>query len=243
MAFAKGSLVLVDYDGKAKGTEDVVETTRKARVGFEPAPRLIAVGEGWVLKGLDEELAKMSVDEKRSIEIPPDRAYGVRDPKKVRMIPLRKLGEDAEKVTVGDSINLDGRDGIIRYIGSGRVQVDYNHKHAGKTIVYEMHVVRALEADSEKATAIIDRGMEGIGKGTTSTLSGQTLEVMVPRALFRAEGLQAAKHMIQHDMFRFVPAVQTLRFVEEHRASPPKETVTRGEFLKETAPDAIKPRA
>ena len=49
------------------------------------------------------------------------------------MIPLRKLGEDAEKVSVGDTVEIDNKKGIIRFIGSGRVQIDYNHRFAGKT--------------------------------------------------------------------------------------------------------------
>ena len=242
MAFAKGTLVLAEYDGKAKGSDDVVDTTRKARAGSEPAPQLIAVGEGWVLAALDEAIASMSAGEERTIEVPPERAYGARDPGKVRMIPLRKLGEDAEKVGVGDTIEIDGRKGAIRYIGSGRVQVDYNHQHAGKTIVYSVRVVRALEADADKTTAIIEKGMKDVGRGTTSTLSGETLEVMIPRAAFRASGLQPAKHMIQHDVFRFVPAVKRLRFVEEHLAAPPPATATRSEFLKPAPPGQIRSR-
>ena len=30
---------------------------------------------------------------------------------KVRMIPLRKLGEDAEKVSIGDTIEVDNKKG------------------------------------------------------------------------------------------------------------------------------------
>jgi len=229
LALAKGSLVMVEYESRAKGGEGTIETTRGA--GGAHSARLVAVGEGWVLRGLDTALAGMSVGERRSIEVPPEGAYGARDPKKVRMIPLRKLGEDAEKVTVGDEIDLDGRKGTIRFIGSGRVQVDYNHRHAGKAIVYEMHVVRELTGDAERASAIVDRGMEGIGRGTAAALSGETLEVSIPESLFRAEGLQAAKQSIRRDMFRFVPAVRRLRFVEEHLAAPPKPTATRAEFL------------
>ena len=31
------------------------------------------------------------------------------------MIPLRKLGEDAEKVSVGDTVEIDNKKGIIRF--------------------------------------------------------------------------------------------------------------------------------
>ena len=87
-------------------------------------PKLVSVGEGWVLKGLDDALSETTAGDKKTIEVSPDKGFGERDKGKVRMIPLRKLGEDAEKVSVGDTVEIDNKKGIIRYIGSGRVQVD-----------------------------------------------------------------------------------------------------------------------
>ena len=71
------------------------------------------------------------------------------------MIPLRKLGEDAEKVSIGDTIEVDNKKGVIRFIGSGRVQIDYNHRFAGKTIVYDVNVLKELKSDEEKTTEIL----------------------------------------------------------------------------------------
>lgn len=145
MTFNKGSLILVDYTAKVKDSEEVFDTTieedaKKHSIheqNFKYQPKLVSIGEVSypVLKGLDEALAKTSVGDKLTIEVTSDKGFGDRDSGKVRMIPIRKLGEDAEKVSVGDSIEVDNKRGIIRYIGSGRVQVDYNHKYAGKTIL------------------------------------------------------------------------------------------------------------
>ena len=139
MTFSKNSLILVDYTAKVKDTQEVFETTiedeAKKHSIHDPdikyQPKLVSVGESWVLKGLDEALAKTSVGDKLTVEVTPDKGFGERDSGKVRMIPLRKLGEDAEKVSVGDTIEIDNKKGIIRYIGSGRVRVDYNHRFAG----------------------------------------------------------------------------------------------------------------
>ena len=74
---------------------------------------MLGVGEGWVLKGLDDALLAANVDEPLKIEIPPDKAFGERDTSKVRIIPLRKLGEKANEVGVGDVVELDERMGIV----------------------------------------------------------------------------------------------------------------------------------
>ena len=94
-----------------------------------------------MIKGLDEALAKYKCWRfKTTVEVSPDKGFGERDSGKVRMIPLRKLGDDADKVSVGDSIEIDQKKGIVRFIGSGRVQVDFNHRFAGKTILYDVKV-------------------------------------------------------------------------------------------------------
>ena len=101
MPLEKGSLVLVDYTAKVKDTNEVFETTREEEAKktdlYDPTrkyePRLVSVGEAWVLKGLDEALAKSSVGDKLNVEVTPDKGFGERDPNKVRMIPQRKLGD------------------------------------------------------------------------------------------------------------------------------------------------------
>lgn len=230
MALVKGSLILADYTAKVKDTSEIFSSTREKDAKDGAKPKLIAVGDGWVLKGLDESLVGMEPGEKKTIEIHPDKAFGVRDPRKIRMIPLRKLGEDAEKVSVGDTITIDKREGTIRYIGSGRVQVDYNHRFAGKTIIYDLEITKLLESDAEKSVAIVNNGFADYDVETKSVLTGDSLDVTIPQKLFRAEGLQVAKHFVQRDVFNYAKSVKKVRFTEEHLAEPPKPTMTKKEF-------------
>ena len=81
MTLEKGSLILLDYTAKIKDTNEIFETTRendvKSSENFDPSrkyePRLLGVGEGWVLKGLDDALLNANMDEPLNIEIPPDK--------------------------------------------------------------------------------------------------------------------------------------------------------------------------
>jgi len=167
LTFNKGSLILVDYTAKVKDTNEVFETTIEAEAkkhslhdpNIKYQPKLVSVGESWVIKGLDEALANSKVGDKSTIEVTPEKGFGERDKGKVRMIPLRKLGEDADKVSVGDTIEIDQKKGIVRYIGSGRVQVDYNHRFAGKTILYDVNVLKSLDNNEDKIYGILKRHM------------------------------------------------------------------------------------
>jgi peptidylprolyl isomerase len=224
LAFQKGTLVLVDYTAKVKDSNEIFETTREADaksnstydVNIKYQPRLISVGESWVLKGLDDALANTKVGDKLSIEVPPEKGFGTRDPGKVRMIPLRKLGEDAEKVTVGDTINLDDRTGIIRFIGSGRVQVDFNHRFAGKTIVYDLNVIKSLDTDQDKVLGLLKRRFPIEESKIKFEIKGIELDVNIPEEAMMMEGLQIVKRAIANEIFKFVQKLEQVNFIDTY---------------------------
>jgi len=224
LTFNKGSLILVEYTAKVKDTGEVFETTIEAEAkkhsihdaNVKYQPKLVSVGESWVIKGLDEALANSKVGDKTSVEVTPDKGFGERDSGKVRMIPLRKLGEDADKVTVGDTIEIDQKTGIIRFIGSGRVQVDYNHRFAGKTIIYDVNVLKALETDDEKINGMLKRHLPVDDSKLVFKKTGTSLDINIPEELFRSDGLQVMKHFIQSDIFKFVPTLEKINFLETH---------------------------
>jgi len=224
LAFSKGSLIQVDYTAKVKDTGEVFETTIESDAkkhsihdpNIKYQPKLVSVGESWVIKGLDDALANTNVGDKKTVEVTPDKGFGERDSGKVRMIPLRKLGEDADKVSVGDTIEIDQKKGIVRYIGSGRVQMDYNHRFAGKTILYDVNVVKALNTDEDKVFGILKRHIPVEDSEIKFKKSDKSLDVTIPEEIFRADGLAIIKHFIQTDIFKFVPTLDKINFVETY---------------------------
>jgi len=233
LTFDKGSLILVDYTAKVKDSEDVFDTTieedakkysiHESNVKYQP--KLVSIGEVSypVLKGLDEALAKTSVGDKLTVEVTPDKGFGERDSGKVRMIPLRKLGEDAEKVSVGDSIEVDNKRGTIRFIGSGRVQIDYNHRYAGKTILFDVNVIKSLDSPNDKVDGILKNRLPVEDTKIAFALKDKEVSVTVPEEILRADGLQIMKHFIQLDIFKFVNTLEKINFVETHVNKQAKE--------------------
>ncbi|MFB5632549.1 MAG: FKBP-type peptidyl-prolyl cis-trans isomerase, partial [Nitrosopumilus sp.] len=224
MTFDKGSLILVDYTAKVKDSEEVFDTTleedAKKYSIHEPnvkyQPKLVSIGEVSypVLKGLDEALAKTTAGDKLTVEVTPDKGFGERDSGKVRMIPIRKLGEDAEKVSVGDTIEVDNKRGIIRFIGSGRVQIDYNHRYAGKTILFDVNVLKSLDSPNDKVDGILKNRLPVEDTKISFDLKDKEVSITVPEEILRADGLQIMKHFIQLDIFKFVPTLEKVNFVE-----------------------------
>ncbi len=235
MTFQKGTLILIDYTAKVKDSNEVFETTREADAksnsihdaNIKYQPRLVSVGESWVLKGLDDALANTKAGDKLSIEVPPEKGFGVRDSGKVRMIPLRKLGEDAEKITVGDTIQLDDRTGIVRFIGSGRVQVDFNHRFAGKTIVYDVNVLKSLDTDQDKVMGLLKRRFPIDESKIKFELKATEIDITIPEEAMMMEGLQIVKRAISNEIFKFAPKLEKVNFVETYnkpKQEKPKTT-------------------
>jgi len=222
MPLEKGSLVLLNYVSKLKDEDRVIDTNveevAKECGLYDPTrryePMLVCVGEGWVIKGLDEFLLKAEVGQKATVEIPPEKAFGPRDPSKIHMIPLRRLGKDAERVRVGDEIEVNGRIGIVRYVGSGRVQIDFNHRYAGRVLVYEVEVLKKLEERDEKAMALVRRRLpvDGIELG----FEDGKVSIELPEAAFLIEGLQIIKRAIASDLFKYLDADE-VKFVERYK--------------------------
>jgi len=226
LTFNKGSLILIDYTAKVKDSDEIFDTTIEENAkkysiheqNVKYQPKLVSIGEVSypVLKGLDEALAKTSVGDKLTVEVTPDKGFGERDSGKVRMIPVRKLGEDAEKVSVGDTIEVDNKRGIIRYIGSGRVQIDYNHRYAGKTILYDVNVVKSLETPNDKVDGILKNRLPLEDSKIAFVLKDKEVNITIPEEILRADGLQIMKHFIQLDIFKFVPSLEKVNFIETH---------------------------
>ena len=243
MTFDKGSLIIADYTAKVKDSNEVFDTTieedaKKHSIyeqNLKYQPKLISIGESSypVLKGLDEALAKTSVGDKLTVEVTPDKGFGERDSGKVRMIPIRKLGEDAEKVSVGDTIEVDNKRGIIRFIGSGRVQIDYNHRYAGKTILFDVNVVKSLDSPSDKVDGILKNRLPVEDVKIVFDLKDKEVNVTIPDEILRADGLQIMKHFIQLDIFKFVPTLEKVSFVETHTNKQSSEK--KSEIKEETS--------
>ena len=181
-----------------------------------------------------KHLTKTSVGDKLTVEVTPDKGFGERDSGKVRMIPIRKLGEDAEKVSVGDTIEVDNKRGIIRFIGSGRVQIDYNHRYAGKTILFDVNVVKSLDSPGDKVDGILKNRLPVEDSKIAFDLKDKEVSITIPDEILRADGLQIMKHFIQLDIFKFVPTLEKVSFVETHVN---KKSSDKKSEIKETTPE------
>ena len=224
MALQKGDFILVDYTGKVKETNEVFDTTYEETAKKEHLhkegeiyqPKLIVVGEGWMLKSVDENFLTMEPCKPVTVEVSPDKAFGARDPEKIKRVSLRQLfNKEVHNPTIGMRIDYGGKMAVIRSIGAGRVLLDFNPPLAGRTLVYDVTVQKKLEAAEEKAVALIYRRIpEADAAKFKVTFEKETLAVEMPEEAFYLEGVQVAKRGFSLDVEKFFPEINTVRFVE-----------------------------
>jgi peptidylprolyl isomerase len=246
MTLEKGDFILINYTAKVKETNEVFDTTIEETAKQEHLhkegelyePKLVVIGEGWVLKALDESLTTMNVNKPQTVEIPPDKAFGPRDPEKIKRVPLKQLlSKDIHNPTIGMRINYNGKMATIRSLGAGRVLLDFNPPLAGRTLVYDVTVNKKLEANEDKVTALIHRRIPVVEPEQFKfTIQKKTLTIDMPEVAFYVEGVQIAKRGIAMDVQKFLPELTEIKFVEAFRSEPKPE-------LEETKETKTTPKA
>jgi len=219
----EGDFVLVEMTGRTLETDEVFDTTDEELAKEEGiheeektyGPKLVVVGEGWVLKGLDDRLAGLKLEETAEVEIPAEEAFGERSPENVRTVPFRVLRSKGVNPVIGQQIEVDGRNAVVRSIGAGRVQLDYNHPLAGRKIVYHVKPTVKHESDVDKIRALIGRRFLGIDLDLFKLKKLKTkVKIEIPDEIFFGDNIQIAKRGVALDIQRYYEDVNEVEYTE-----------------------------
>ncbi len=223
MATKQGDFLLLNYTLKVKESGETVDTTFDTVAKTEHlhredgayGPKFVILGEGWIPKGLEESLLGMDPGKTATVELSPDKGYGARDPGKMRLVPLRRFREKGIDPLPGSQIEFDGRPAVVRAVGAGRVQVDYNHPLAGRTLVYDVSIEKILEDENEKVLNIISRRIPEVPTGKfVLARERDDLTIEIPEEAFYLSGLQIQKKAVTADLQKFFPSINSISFLE-----------------------------
>ncbi len=160
----KNDFVEVDFIAKIKETGKVFDTTllEEAKKAALPAkegelkPLKICVGQGMVITGFDNALEGKETGKNYTIELKPKEAFGERNAKLIKVIPIRVFTEKEIIPISGMMLTLDGILARIASVSGGRVVVDFNNPLAGKVIEYNFSVKRQITRTEEKLAVLAD---------------------------------------------------------------------------------------
>ena len=240
--------ILIDYVARNKDTKEIIDVTQEEVAKKEKAyksdgiyePMLVAVGEGWVVKGLDEALVGLKEGEEKEIELQPEKAFGTRDPQKLRILSARDLSRRGVTPRIGQRVEIDGQLALIRTVGSGRITADFNHPLAGKVIVYSVKVVRKLRDAEEQIRELIHRRLKRVPKENFKiTLGKSEVDIEVPTEAATLEDFGFAIMGISRDVNKYVDGTEKVRFFEtfEYEREKEEEKKQKLEKTKKKTPE------
>ncbi|PVU69814.1 peptidylprolyl isomerase [Sulfolobus sp. SCGC AB-777_L09] len=224
--FKDKDFVYIDYVARVKDTGEVFDTTieeeaKKSNIynaETKYGPKLVILGEHNIIPGLEEALYQMSVGEEKEIEIPPEKAYGNRDPTKVKTVSLGELRKQGVNPYPNMIIRLsNGSYAVVKSVSGGRVILDLNHPLAGKTLVYKVKVVKVLENEKDKINALIERWLgSSVAQKFVVEISEdkKTVKVTIPKDIYLVEDLQLRLYMLAKDIINFVIQEGNVSFIE-----------------------------
>ena len=238
MAISKNTFILVDYIVRVKDTNELIDTTieeiAKKENKYDPervyAPVLVIVGEGRLIPGFEEHIEKSGeVSKEFTIEIPPEKAYGHRDPSKVKILNARELLRNGVVPEVGKVVEIGGNIGVIRAISGGRVLIDFNHPLAGKTLLCTYKILRVIEDDVEKIRYLLHRRYRRM---TPERFVVETDEnekrvmIELPREIYFDKDLQIVKALVAEEIYRYIGKYDTVIYVEKFSRAVTAESKT-----------------
>jgi len=134
--------VRLHYTGKLKETGQIFDSSENKE------PIEAQLGENMLIPGFEKGLVNMQVDEKKTIEIPKEEAYGAIIEELFHKVNRAELPPEI-KPEVGMGLMSQNPDGTERQLRVTDVQddhivVDANHPLAGQDLVFDLHVVEIL---------------------------------------------------------------------------------------------------
>ena len=167
----KNDFIEIDYTGKFAEDNQIFDTTKEdiakendfynEQEKDKFKPMIICVGQKQVIQGLDEAFIGKNAGDKFSVEIPQDKGFGKKDPKKIQLMSLAQFRKQKINPVPGMAINIDDSYGVVRTVSGGRIIVDFNHPFSGKDLIYEVEINKKIDDDSEK-TKLFLKSMFGI---------------------------------------------------------------------------------
>ncbi len=251
MPLNKGDFVLVEYTLKVKESGEVIDTTSKEvaeKAGiYDPkeryGPRLVIVGEGRLIKGLEEAIEKLDEGQETKVVIPPEKGYGKRDPNNIKVMNKSQFLRSGVYPEPGKVVEINGKLAIIRSVTGGRVIVDFNHPLAGKTLEAEVKVVRVLRSVPEKVKHLLLRRLPPV-IGDEDIDVEYVPEEKYVRVHFNEKALviqemQTVKRIVVNEIGRFMrPEVEKIDFIEHVKFVSKKPEETQAEEGGEKAGEA-----
>ncbi|WP_297417929.1 peptidylprolyl isomerase [Thermococcus sp.] len=142
--FENGEVFDTSYEDIAKENGILVEDREYGPLG-------VNIGAGEIIPGLDEAIIGMEPGEKKTVTVPPEKAYGMPNPELVVTVPVSEFTQVGLEPVEGMYVMTDSGIAKIVKVAEDGVELDFNHPLAGKILFFEVEVVEVKKEGASDA--------------------------------------------------------------------------------------------
>jgi len=108
-------------------------------------PLVFVLGEDKVLPGFEKAVLGMEVGEQKTVRVPPEEGFGIRQERLVDEFAVNSLPAGLE-LKVGTQLEVTAEDGgqfrvVVTDLHTDRVTLDANHPLAGRPLIFRIELV------------------------------------------------------------------------------------------------------
>ena len=136
-----GDTVKIHYVGSLEDGQQFDSTLGNEAFQFR-------LGSDQVIQGLNEGVVGMSVGEKKTLRIPPEKAYGRYFSGRVAEFDRAQINTD---VPIKEGVKFTARTKsgkplpvIVTKVNENTITIDGNHELAGKTLIFELELIQII---------------------------------------------------------------------------------------------------
>jgi FKBP-type peptidyl-prolyl cis-trans isomerase 2 len=159
MKINKGDFVEIEFIGKVLEGEvfdtNIEEELKKLERTKQDKKTVICIGEGMILKAIDEFLIGKDLG-KYTLSLTPEESFGTRKRELIKTMLISVFNSSQHKPQIGMLFTFDNMIGKINAVSGGRVVVDFNNPLSGKNVVYELDVKSRIDDENEKIKSLMN---------------------------------------------------------------------------------------
>ncbi len=135
MKVAQGDTIKVEYVGTFPDTGEEFDKSEGR------GPLEFVAGTGQMIKGFDEAVIGMKLNEEKTITVPPEKAYGNKGEGQTVSVPVAQIQADTNLAVGMTLYTSNGQAGTVTEIVDGNATIVFEHPLAGKTLQFWIKVV------------------------------------------------------------------------------------------------------
>lgn len=166
---------------------------------------VLIVGSENLFNEINESFKNGEVGKEYEVTIAPENAYGVRDPKNIKVHTVREFQRHEIDPVPGQEITLGNRKGRIISVTPGRVLVDYNHQWASKPVLYKYTIIGKVDSNDEKVKALIDYNYNLDSEKFEVKIKGKNIRIVAPEESKFDPMWIEAKYRLVNDVRKYLP--------------------------------------